>query len=281
MAYIIGKNSTEAEKTALATPVTTDLSQWATQYKEQSIEMHHSRAMFDLVSPDDSILVAGPARLSLASNYITKGAGQGETDEGLSGIPALFYVIGVCQSIQIQDGSQIQPLKALGSRRHLFTKTNIPATASLSRMMFYGPNLARALYKNVTAPIVTTNDKYYQGGNYKDSNFLTNLEEDLYRIPFGLGIIYHTPQTASLANDITYKGIAAGAEYLECCYLQSRSVSIQTGQTTVMEQVQIVADRLVPWDAYQYHKVASSKPNSVLAGDGTDISEDLDGPMVV
>ena len=56
MGYVNGVNNDTA--------ATTDLAAWASQYKEQSIEMHHSNAMFDLVSPDDSILIAGPARLS-------------------------------------------------------------------------------------------------------------------------------------------------------------------------------------------------------------------------
>jgi len=225
------------------TAVTTDLAAWASQYKEQSIEMHHSNAMFDLVSPDDSILIAGPAKLSGVADTL-----------GLSG--GGFYVIGVCQSIQIQDSTQIQPLKSVGSRRHLFTKTNVPASASIGRMMFYGKNMARALYMNIDQPSVEINDKYYQGDTYGTSNFLSNLEEDLYRIPFGLGIIYHTPRTASQSAD--QGGVAAGAEYLECCYLQSRAVSVQSGQTTVMEQVQILADRVVPWDSYKQRTEVAS-----------------------
>lgn len=217
------------------TAVTDDLTAWAQQYKEQSIEMHHSNSMFDLVSPDDSILVAGPARLSEAGALSVVAGGS-------------FYIIGVCQSVQIQESSQIQPLKAIGSRRHLFTKTNVPASASIGRMMFFGKNLARALYTHVREPRVKTNSKFYQGPLYETSKFLANLEEDLFRIPFGLGIIYHTARTASQAK--TSGSLAAGAEYLECCYLQSRAVSLQTGQTMVMEQVQLLADRLVPWDSY-------------------------------
>jgi len=268
MAYIIvNENNPTKDSTAVATmakPVTVDLANWAKQYKEQSIEMHHSDAMFDLVSPDDSILVAGPARLSEAADRVL-GAGRFTGDE-LATAAGVFYVIGACQSLQIQESSQIQPLKALGSRRHLFTKTNIPATASIGRMMFYGRNLARALYMNIEAPKVTINDKYYQGENtegkgYNASMFLTNLEEDLYRIPFGLGIIYHTPYTASMASYVVGKNMAAGAEYLENCYLQSRSVSMQTGQTMVMEQVQIIADRVVPWDSYlNVGKIAKETP---------------------
>lgn len=229
-------NNPTVDRTAI-----TDIASWETQYKEQWIEMEHDNAMFDMVSPDDSIMVAGPARLSSA------GSAVGATASANDG---LFYVIGVCQNIQISETAQIQPLKSIGSRRHLFTKTNTPASASIGRMMFYGKNLARALYALIDdSPISSNNNnKYAQGAEFEDSKFLTNLEEDLYRIPFGLGIIYHTPRTA--ANATVTVGDAVGAEYLECCYLQSRNVSIQSGQTVVMEQVQLLADRVVPWDAY-------------------------------
>ena len=233
---------------------TTDISTWADQFKEQMLEINHDDARFDFVSADDSLLVAGPARLYDAANPGSLIPGAQE-DKGPN---AIFYVIGSCQNVQITETSQIQPLKAIGSRRHLFTKTNTPAQVSMARMMFFGPNLARALYgstalkpmaEDASSGYNQANNKYAQGYDTLDkSKFLTNLEEDLYRTPIGIGIIYHTPRTAGSAK--TKTGLAVGAEYLECCYLQSRQVSIQAQQTVVMEQVQLVADRVVPWDAY-------------------------------
>lgn len=222
-------NSDSSTGTAIST-----IEEWGQQYKEQNIELSHEEASYDLVNPDDSLLVAGPSRLSAAA------------DSG-------FYVIGVCQNVNISETSQIQPMKAIGSRRHLFSKTNTPVQISMGRAMFYGKNLARALYSIISSPFSeedTTNNKYAQGTNYADSKFLTNLEEDLYRTPFGLGIIYHTPRTA---HDNVSNGVwgAVGAEFAECCLIQSRSISLQAQQSIVMEQVQLVADRLVPWDSYK------------------------------
>lgn len=230
-----------------ASSVTT-IDGWETQYKEQNIEMKHDNSMFDLVSPDDSIIVAGPSRLYNVD-------GSNTTDAGGD----LFYVIGVCQNFNFSESAQIQPMKAIGSRRHIFTRTNNPVQASVGRMMFYGPNLLRALYSALgTAPYSdsdTTNNKYVQGPSTTlsdDPSFLTNLEEDLYRTPFGIGIIYHTPRSAHYAasSSGSTSGAAMGAEYLEYATIQSRNVSLQSGQTVVMEQVQIMADRVVPWDAY-------------------------------
>lgn len=209
------------------------ISEWGKQYKEQNIEMIHEGGAFDLVSPDDSIIVAGPSRLS------------GATNKG-------FYVIGVCQNVQISENSQIQPMKAIGSRRHLFSKTNNPVQISMGRAMFFGNNLARALYMPNEDPYSETykqNNKYAQGYSYDKSSFLTNLEEDLFRVPFGLGVIYHTAATAQ--ENAATGSMAVAAEYAESCLIQSRNVSIQSQQAIVMEQVQLIADRMVPWDAYK------------------------------
>jgi hypothetical protein len=230
------------EDTLISASAVSEISEWEGQYKEQSIEMLHDASMFDLVSADDSILIAGPARL--ADSY------RGAEANGTA-----LYVIGVCQNFSFNETSQIQPFKGIGSRRHLFTKTNSPVSAQMSRMLFNGKNLALALYsstatqENLFSDGSGTNDKAVQGGDsISDAKMLTNIEEDLYRTPFGLGIIYHSPRSAHDANSGT--GTAVGAEYIECCYLQSRSASVQSGQTVVMEQVSIIADRVVPWDAY-------------------------------
>lgn len=225
----------------LPTPIE-NLTDWAKQYKEQNIEIGVDNSMFDLVSPDDSILIAGPSRLYHFGNF--KGEYSDDNDE--------FYIIGVCQAVNFSETSQIQPFKAIGSRRHMFTKSSTPVQASIGRMMFHGKNLARALYTGVKNPgseDPNINNKYAQGVTYAEAHFLTNLEEDLYRYPFGLGIIYHTPKTAHDGSGGNGQ-VAVAAEYLECCYLQSRNVSIQSGQTVVMEQVQIMADRVVPWDSF-------------------------------
>jgi hypothetical protein len=124
----------------------------------------------------------------------------------------------------------------------------------MARMMLYGKNLARVLHSKITDPFTEdpdTNNKYVQGSKgYADANFLSNIEEDLYRIPFGLGIIYHTPRTAHNSSGGSI-GHAVGAEYLEACYLQNRNISMQSGQTIIMEQVQMLADRIVPWNTFE------------------------------
>ena len=142
------------------------------------------------------------------------------------------------------ESAQVQPYKAIGSRRHAFSRTNTPVQGNIARAMFLGKNLYRALYAltdtdkvdNVNAKFTTsaTNDAWY-----------ANLEEDLFRIPIGVGIIYMAP-----IEGATEGTKVIGADYLEAVTLVNRSVSVAQGQALIMEQVSFMADRVVPWEAY-------------------------------
>jgi len=210
----------------LSTPTKTDIAGWIQNYKEQFIEQNHDHTMLSLVSPDDSLVVIGSPRLS-------------NSDE--------FYVIGLVNSIQYSESANVQPMKAIGSRRHIFARTNSPVQGSISRMMILGGNLYRALYAmtKLSDPLADRNAKFAVGANGEDSSWYTNLEEDLFRIPIGLGIIYNSPATIAEGS-----ATSVGAEFIEVCSLVNRSVSKQSGQAIVMEQVSFMADRVVPWDAY-------------------------------
>jgi len=228
------------------TPVTS-IETWLSQYKEQNLNMSHDQGMMALASPDDSLLVVGPPRLA-------------DGDDGGN-----FHVVGLINSFMYSEVSQIQPFKPIGSRRFIFSKTNGPVQGSITRMMVLGSNLYRALYAVTDlAPIggAVSKNKFVQGNLGADSSWFTNLEEDLFRIPIGLGIIYMAP-----ANGIrqgTYKAI--GAEYIEACVLQSRQASTQSGQTTIFEQVQFMADRIVPWNAYSGPAFTSTNPVGDVLG---------------
>lgn len=83
-----------------------------------------------------------------------------------------------------------------------------------------------------------------------------NLEEDIFRIPIGLGVIYSSP-----ANRIdSGEGTIIGAEYIESCVLTNKQSAIQAGQAMVMENVSFIADRVLPW---------TTEYNTDLLGDTT------------
>ena len=232
---------------------TTDVAAWVTNYKEQNLEVSHDQSMATLGTPDECLIVAGPSRL-------TEGHDVGGNSKN-------FPVIGMASMVQYTESSQIQPMKAIGSRRHVFSKSNLPIQGSIGRLVIAGRNLVRSLYQgidpNTPLGLQARNVKLASNGwgsrlsNGDQSAWFHNLEEDLFRVPFGLGFVYSCP--GALANESANVSPYIGGEYLECCVLQSRTVSIQTGQTIIMEQVQFMADRALPWTSFAGPNVGTTQ----------------------
>jgi len=223
-------------------PITpsTDRDDWAQNYKDAQVEMSHDQSMFTMASPDDSLLVVGPSRLS--GKDVSK-----------------FHLVGMVNSFNYNDSSQVQPFKAIGSRRHVFAKTNAPVSGSIARMVILGPNLFRALYWLLESGDVGStaikNQKFSLDSTFPtNSNWYTNLEEDLFRFPIGLGIIYRAP---GLGMNGSKQDVVVGADYIESCVLMGRNVGMQSGASMIMEQVSFVADRIVPWSSYTTGKIGN------------------------
>ena len=232
---------------------------WIKNYKEAFVQHPHDTSQLYLVLPDDCLVVAGPTRLRHASG---KTAGINGTALAVKSDEAdgnFFFPIGFANNVSYTETRQVQPLKGIGSRRHIFAATNSPVQLQIARLMLVGTNMLRSLYANTTfGPDMDTNSKFSQNANTNNTaDWFSNVEEDLFRVPIGLGIIYNSP--ATLSNQQTY---AAGAEYFEVCTLQSKSVSIQSGQAMIMEQVTLLADRCIPWVT-----VAGGGNNSILIKD--------------
>lgn len=232
MAYNIKTNTSYVVNT---------FSDWVTKYKEQQLQHSHDQSMMTLMTPDESLLVIGPPRLI---------AGEDPVD-------ADFTVVGLVNTIQYTETAQITPMKAIGSRRHIFAKTNAPVTGSIGRLMVLGSNLYRALYSLTSAEDYLSLSTTMVNKDEGDTAWYTNIEEDLFRIPFGMGIVYASPATMD-------EGLIYAAEYFEVCVLQSRQASLQTGQAMIMENVSFMADRIVPM-----HSTYLSKDVNPWGGSGT------------
>lgn len=222
----------------------TSLEQWASNYKERNIEVIHDHALMNLATPDDSILVVGPPRLAQANG------------------DAKFYTVGLVNMIQYTEASQVAPMKAIGSRRHIFSKSNAPVSGSIGRLVILGPNLYRALYAvtEIGSMVNKPTGTRFSKNNEGEDSWYTNLEEDLFRIPIGIGVIYASPSTSNAGGKT-----GVGADYLESVVLQSRSIAQQTGSTMIMEQVSFLADRVVPWGPYcGNNKFSSKNPSESL-----------------
>lgn len=222
------------------TPVT-DIASWIESYKESHIEHSHDQAALTMVSPDESFIVVGPPRL------------QGDGVDN-------FHLVGLVNGFQFTNQAQVQPIKAIGSRRHLFSRSNAPVSGTFNSMLIYGNNMLRALYALTESGAVGSHkNSKFAHGDTETASWYTNLEEDIFRFPIGIGIIYGAPITAQAGGTN-----AVGAEYIEVCQIQARSVGITPGQPTVIENVQFIADRVIPWTAYKGAEFDAQNPASNL-----------------
>lgn len=123
-----------------------DESSWVDQYKEAFVEHQHDTSQLTLILPDDCLVVVGPPRLSHASSENS------------------FYPVGFLNSINISETRNVQPMKAIGSRRHIFAATNAPVQGSIGRLLFLGRNMLNALYANADfGPGITDRNSKYNG----------------------------------------------------------------------------------------------------------------------
>ena len=230
-----------------------DISNWVDAYKEAFVQHPHDTSQLTLVLPDDCLVVSGPTRL--------RHAGASANGDAASNLTSseYFFPIGFANTVNYTETRQVQPVKAIGSRRHIFAATNSPVQIQIGRLLLLGTNMLRSLYANaVFGRDMDKNSKYsFNGRGNNEADWYGNVEEDIFRMPIGIGIIYNSP--ATLASG--HKHIA-GAEYFEVCTLQSKSVAIQAGQSTVMEQVTLFADRVIPWTG-----VASNKGLTINSPD--------------
>ena len=213
--------------------IITAADEWQSKYRDAFLNTSHDRSQLTLVHPDDCLVMFGPPRLADAR-------------------VAEMMPLGFLQSLQFTETRSVQPMKSIGSRRHIFAATNAPVQGSIGRLLCLNPNLARLAYApQDTNGVFNEGDPYVNAGNITDGvagdtsglstrAWYTDLEEDLFRIPFGLGIVYNSPISASAGSSTT-------AEYIESCVFTSKNIALQSGQAMVMEQISFYADRVVGW----------------------------------
>lgn len=204
----------------------TAFSNWDEAYKDGFVEQSHDFSELSLILPDDCLVIAGPPRIT---NW--KDAPE--------------HAVGYVQGLTISQTSSVQPLKGLGSRRHIFAKTNQPVSVQINRMIFTGASLLHTLYASHKTSYLKQNE-HFDAGSYganraynAKGNIYTNIEDDLYRVPFGLMVYLNSPAMLDTGTSGSYSLL------IEACTLQSHTMAITAGESFIMEQVSLFADRVV------------------------------------
>ena len=161
--------------------------------------------------------------------------------------------IGLVQNATVTQNKQIQQLYEIGSRQPIFVPGRTVVQAALSRILFDGPSLMRALYKIVqpdqSGPTVehlaqldsASNPENTPGNPYQDgqnqAKFFINLASEFFNKPIGLGFMLNNIENQKY-----------GGFYLENCLIQSHQLSLAGQQTILVENVGIRCSRVVPLD---------------------------------
>jgi len=208
--------------------ITKGLHNWRTQ--SHNVERFTDDAAYTSAHPDDTLVLAGPPRWIDSSGSATGGAG---TDEAVSSLLA----IGMIQGFQFNSQKPTQPMQAIGSGRTYFVSGKSQTTWRIGRLFCNGRNLLRVLYHSAVAaqlPVQDFDDKPVSH-NWQESYYI-NLDSELYYIPFGIASIFRDK-----AKDLL------GAVYLELSMIQCYGVGFNAGQAMIMEDVNGMCDRVLPW----------------------------------
>jgi len=201
----------------------TGISQWNPQ--SDCIERIMDNAAYTSAHPDDTLVLVGPAR------FATTG------DESATNTSNLLAV-GMLQQMQVSQQRSVSPLQAIGSGRNYFLAGKPMVNFSIGRLFAKGPNLYKALYRNIM------NDEKISGFNpsepasskgYSDGIF--NMDSELFLVPFGIAVAFRDKSGGNL-----------GSFYIESCMISSYSIGVAAGQNMVMENINGSADRIFPID---------------------------------
>ena len=112
--------------------ITRSLGTW--NFNRNHVERMLDNSTYDAAHPDDTLILAGPARRSVA---------RAERTSARS-----LRALGLFQSFSMQTQAPIQPMMAIGSARSFFLRGKSQSSWSIQRVLMNGLNLLRALYHN-------------------------------------------------------------------------------------------------------------------------------------
>lgn len=214
--------------------IVSDYSSW--KFQQSHVERLMDHAALTSAHPDDTLILAGPARWG--------GAGMEETGTAQPDLYTKLLPIGMVQSFNAMMQKPTQPMQAIGSGRLFYVSGKSQGNAQIARLFVNGRNLLRVLYTNAVQAQLDPSrfdDKACvespagSGGLGENSKFFINLDSELFLIPFGLACFFRDKSHNKL-----------GAFYLELCMINSYNISFNAGQNLVLENVSLLFDRAWP-----------------------------------
>lgn len=202
------------------------------KFQRSHVERLMDHAALTSAHPDDTLILAGPARYM--GNSDSLGGDVGAFQEKL--LP-----VGMVQAFSANLTKPTQPMMAIGSGRNFYVSGKAQGAAQIARLFVNGRNLLRVLYTNAVQAqldVSRFNDPaaVFQTGNTGTGNsFFMNLDSELFLIPFGMACYFRD----KIHNRL-------GAFYMELCMINSFNVAFNAGQNMILENVSMLFDRALP-----------------------------------
>lgn len=197
--------------------------------QDNYVERIMDNAAYTAAHPDDTLVMAGPPRVPLPKTGTTSAG----TDKSLQ---KQLLAIGHLQTVQFQQQKPTQPVMAIGSGRSFFVSGKAQGQATLGRLFVNGRNLLRVLQHNARQHDLPVQDMDDRAANRYKSQFYVNLDSELYLIPMGLGVIFRDK-----VHDLL------GGFYTELVMITSYAIAFSAGQNMILEQSNLVFDRMLPF----------------------------------
>jgi len=198
-----------------------EASAWS--FQNSYIERLMDHAALTAAHPDDTLILAGPPR------YYQQAGSVGVTTWDT------MLPIGMVQSMQVTQQKPTIPAQAIGSGRGFYLSGKAQGSATIARLFVNGRNLLRALFSNAIVAGIDVTKFDDKAGVATDAKFFTNLDSELFLIPFGMAVLFRD----KVHNDL-------GAFFLELCMVNSWSLAVGAGQNMIMENVSMLFDRCLP-----------------------------------
>ena len=207
----------------MSTVKQTKLEGWNPQ--DSCIERLMDNAAYTSAHPDDTLVLVGPARYSALGKPEQANAGG-------------LLAVGMLQQMQVSQQRAVSPLQAIGSGRNYFLAGKPMVNFSIGRLFAKGPNLYKALYRNVmNDPKIAGFNPSEPATSKKYTEGIFNMDSELFLVPFGIAVAFRDKSGGNL-----------GSFYIESCMISSYSIGVAAGQNMVMENVNGSADRIFPID---------------------------------
>lgn len=192
------------------------------KFQESYVERIMDNAAYTAAHPDDTLVLAGPARRSAL----------------VQGGAASLLAIGMLQAVNFTQTKPTQPMMAIGSGRSFYVSGKSQTQWTMGRLFVNGRNLLRVLYHNAVAGGIDPSLFDDVATDPTKPQYFINLDSELFLIPMGLGAVI---------RDKTHGYV--GGFYAELCMITSYALGWSAGQSLILENVSGLSDRLLPFGA--------------------------------